>query len=114
MKRTKGTLTHSSMTCAKTCLRMYQFRYVDGITKQSISTPMDVGTMVQEIEVPQRWYKYVIAELSVGVCLEVPDADITRLPILQADLHKEAKDVWTGEDDGSPVYLQPRIGVYTR
>ncbi len=86
------------------------YQYVLYIKRQI----QDVGTMLQELEVPQRWYKYVIAELSVSVCLEIPDADITRLPILQGDLAKEAKDAWTGEDDGSPVLLQPRIGVYTR
>jgi len=86
------------------------FQYVLYIKRQI----QDVGTMIQEIEVPQRWYKYVVYELSVGVCMEIPDADITRLPILQGDLQKEAKDAWTGEDDGSPVLLQPRIGVYTR
>ena len=74
----------------------------------------DVGTMIQEVEVPQRWYEYVICDLARKVVREIPEADISRLPILDADFDKEAKNVWTGEDDGSPVFLQPKIGVYTR
>lgn len=70
--------------------------------------------MIQEIEVPQRWYKFVIADLAVELCLEIPEADISRLPVLQSKREMEHKDAWTGEDDGSPVRLQPRIGVYTR
>jgi len=86
------------------------FQYVLYIKRQI----QDVGTMIQEIEVPQRWYKFVIADLAVELCLEIPESDISRLPILQAKREKEAKDAWTGEDDGSPVRIQPRISVYTR
>lgn len=86
------------------------FQYILYVKRQI----QDVGTMIQEIEVPQRWYKFVVADLSVDVCLEIPEADITRLPILQADLKKQSKDAWTGEDDGAPVRITPKISVYTR
>jgi hypothetical protein len=86
------------------------FQYVLYVKRQI----QDVGTMVQEIEVPQRWYKFVIADLSIDVCMEIPEADMTRLPILKEDLLKQAKDAWTGEDDGAPVRLTPRISVYTK
>lgn len=42
----KGTLTHSSMTCAKTCLRMYQFRYVHGVVRQAVDSPLRIGSLV--------------------------------------------------------------------
>jgi len=86
------------------------FQYVLYVKRQI----QDVGTMVQELEVPQRWYKYIVYELSVDVCMEIPEADDTRLPLLKTDLVEQTKLVWTGEDDGSPVRLTPRIGVYTR
>jgi hypothetical protein len=86
------------------------FQYVLYVKRQIA----DVGTMQQEVEVPQRWYKFIVADLSVDVCREVPEADYSRLPDLQTDLAKQAKDAWTGEDDGSPVLISPRIGVYTR
>lgn len=74
----------------------------------------DIGTMVQEIEVPQRWYEFVICDLARKCVREIAEADITRLPVLDADFQLESKNVWTGEDDGSPVRITPRIGVYTR
>jgi len=41
----KKLLTHSSMTCAKTCLRKFYFRYVRGLVKQRDTTPRRVGTL---------------------------------------------------------------------
>jgi len=38
-------LTNSSMTCAKTCLRMYWLKYVKGLYKQREETPLFVGSM---------------------------------------------------------------------
>ncbi len=38
-------LTHSSMTCAKTCLRKYYFRYILGVVRQREETPRRVGTL---------------------------------------------------------------------
>lgn len=74
----------------------------------------DVGTMVQQLEVPQRWYEFVICDLARKLVREIPEADISRLPILDADFQAESNNAWTGEDDGSPVRITPRIGVYTR
>lgn len=39
-------LTHSSMTCAKTCLKMYEYKYVLGISKEREDTPLRVGGLV--------------------------------------------------------------------
>lgn len=86
------------------------FQYVLYIKRQIA----DIGTMQQEIEVPQRWYEFVITDLARKLVREIPEADISRLPILDQDFMIESKNVWTGEDDGSPVRITPRIGVYTR
>lgn len=86
------------------------FQYVLYVKRQI----QDVGSMQQELEVPQRWYKAIIADLAKDLVREIPEADISRLPILDADATKELKDAWTGEDDGAPVYLAPKISVYTR
>jgi hypothetical protein len=74
----------------------------------------DVGTMQQQLEVPQRWYEYVICDLARKVCRSVPEADDARIPLLDGDFEKAKTEVWTGEDDGAPVRLQPRISVYTK
>jgi len=39
-------LTHSSMTCAKTCLKMYELKYVKGLRRQREETPLRVGSLV--------------------------------------------------------------------
>lgn len=41
-------LTHSSMSCAKTCLRMYYYKYILGLVKQRIGTPMYVGSLFHD------------------------------------------------------------------
>lgn len=74
----------------------------------------DVGTLVQELEIPQRWYEFVICDLARKLVRELPSADVSRIPVLDQDYAIEAKNVWTGEDDGAPVRIQPKIGVYTR
>jgi hypothetical protein len=86
------------------------FQYVLYVKRQI----QDVGTMLQEIEVPQRWYKAVIADLAKDLVREIPEADISRIQMLDMDAAREMKDAWTGEDDGAPVRLAPRISVYTR
>lgn len=42
----KKLLTHSSMTCAKTCLKMYEYKYVRGLSRQREETPLRVGGLV--------------------------------------------------------------------
>jgi len=86
------------------------FQYILYVKRQI----QDIGTMVQEIEVPQRWYEFVICDLARKCVREIAESDISRLPILDADFEKESINVWAGEDDGAPVRITPRIGVYTR
>lgn len=86
------------------------FQYVLYIKRQI----QDVGTMVQQLEVPQRWYEFVITDLARKCCRSIPEADDSRIPLLDSDFELASKNAWTGEDDGSPVRLQPRISVYTR
>lgn len=74
----------------------------------------DVGTMVQEIEVPQRWYKAIVCDLAKDVVMEIPEADIQRKPLLDQEAERELSRAWTGEDDGSVVRLAPKISPYTR
>ncbi len=74
----------------------------------------DVGTMRQELELPQGWYLAVVAELARHLCREIKEADDTRIPMLDADAAQLISDAWANEGDGSPVRLNPGIGVYTR
>jgi hypothetical protein len=43
---------------------------------------MDVGTMTQEVEVPQRWLEAVVAGLAAKMALELVEVDVSLIPIL--------------------------------
>lgn len=75
---------------------------------------MDVGTLAQEIEVPQRWLEAIIASLAEKVASETPEVDLQLIPILSQKAAMAMQLARDGDNDGSPIYIQPSIGVYTR
>ncbi len=75
---------------------------------------MDVGTLQQEIEVPQRWLEAIIAGLAARVAAETPTVDINLISTLEQKYTVALQKAWDGDNDGSPTFFQPRIGVYTR
>lgn len=75
---------------------------------------MDVGTLQQDIEVPQRWMEAIIASLAPRVLLEIPGADMNRLAVLEQKAMVSLQRAWDGDGDGSPIMIQPAIGCYTR
>jgi hypothetical protein len=76
--------------------------------------PQDVGSLTNELYLPDRWVPYIQAELSHKLALQIPNADMTRISYLKQEamqLRQEAED----EDrDKSPIYFQPNISYYTR
>lgn len=75
---------------------------------------MDVGTLQQDIEVPQRWVEAITASLAPRLLIENPGADMARLPILEQKAAIAMQRAWDGDNDGSPTMIQPQIGCYTR
>lgn len=75
---------------------------------------MDVGSMTQEIEVPQRWYEAVVAGLAAKLVLELIDADDSRSPMLDAKAATALYDAQQEERDTGPIMIAPAIGAYTR
>lgn len=75
---------------------------------------MDVGTMTQEIEVPQRWYEAIVAGLAAKLSLEFPDADPQMVPLLDAKAKEALYTAQQEERDNSPMMIQPNIAPYTR
>lgn len=75
---------------------------------------MDVGAMTQQIEVPQRWYDAIVAQLAVRLNREIPEADSS----VRGDLMNDAKETLyyaqMEERDNSPIRIAPDIGCYTR
>jgi hypothetical protein len=75
---------------------------------------MDVGTLAQEIEVPQRWMEAIIAMLAAKLALETPTVDIAVIPILEQRAGTSYAVALAGDNSGAPTFIQPSIGVYTQ
>ena len=74
---------------------------------------MDTDNLQQEIEIPDRWLEAIINGLAARVCLETPSADMQLLPLLEARAERSEQRAWDGDNDGSPIQINPGIGVYT-
>ena len=75
---------------------------------------MDVGAMTQEIEVPQRWYEAIVAQLAARLALEYMEVDPQLIPILDSKAAQSLAIAMIEERDNSPVNLLPDISMYTR
>jgi len=75
---------------------------------------MDVGTLQQEIDVPQRWLEAIIASLAAKLAEETPEVDGSLTPSLEAKASAAMIIAREGDNDGSPTYYQPYIACYTR
>jgi hypothetical protein len=75
---------------------------------------MDVGTMTQEIEVPQRWYDAIVYLLAARLAEETPTVDPQMIAILDQKAQRALLEVEGEERDNSPIYMTPNIAVYTR
>jgi hypothetical protein len=75
---------------------------------------MDVGTMTQEIEVPQRWYEAIVAMLAARLALEYIEVDPSMISVLDAKAKESLYFAQQEERDNSPVIILPNIAMYTR
>ena len=75
---------------------------------------MDVGTLTQEIEVPQRWYDAMVYQLAAKLAEEIPTVDPQMISILDQKAQRALIEAENEERDDSPIYLTPNIAVYTR
>ena len=89
----------------------YTFSQITGYSHRQIQ---DVGTLQEEIEVPQRWYLAIVLELAKNLVTEIKEADINRAPVIFQQSSEETRKAWGSESDGSVVRLLPRISPYTR
>lgn len=74
---------------------------------------MDTNNLQQEIEVPQRWLEAIVNGLAVKVALETPAVDISLIPMLDQLASMSVQRAWDGDNDGSPIQINPGIGCYT-
>lgn len=75
---------------------------------------MDVGSLQDELEIPQRWYEAVQMMLAHRMSLELPGVDVARIQYLEGQADKYLMQAEQEERDKSPIYFAPNISVYTR
>lgn len=88
-----------------------QFQQLVLLTHRHI---MDVGTMTQEIEVPQRWLEAITWMLGRRLAYITPEVKLDVIPMVEKMAAEAESKAWMEERDDSPFYLQPNISVYTR
>jgi hypothetical protein len=75
---------------------------------------MDVGSMTQEVEVPQRWYEALVAMLAAKMALEIVEVDVNLIPLLDQKAAMALAVAQAEERDNSPMMIAPNIAPYTR
>ena len=75
---------------------------------------MDVGTMTQDIEVPQRWLEAIVSGLAAKMALELVEVDVNLIPILDQKATIALNIAQMEERDNSPMMIAPNISPYTR
>lgn len=75
---------------------------------------MDTENLRQDVEVPQRWLEAIISGLASKVAAETPSVDANMMPILEQRWLAARQAAWDGDNDGSPTFINPGIGCYTK
>jgi hypothetical protein len=74
---------------------------------------MDVGSMTQEIEVPQRWYEAIVALLAARLAAEFIEVDAALVGPLDQKAERSLYIAQQEERDNSPMTIAPNISMYT-
>ena len=75
---------------------------------------MDTENLQQEVEVPQRWIEAIVNGLAARMASETPQVDANLIPVLEQRAAMSLQRAWDGDNDGSPTFINPGIGVYTK
>lgn len=75
---------------------------------------MDVGSMTQEVEVPQRWYEALVAGLAAKMSMEIIEVDPGIIPMLDQKAAVALNIAQMEERDNSPMTIAANISPYTR
>lgn len=74
----------------------------------------DIGTMINEVEIPDRWLEPVSWHLALRLAYELPGVDPERRKELVSMAGAMTIETEGSENDGAPVYFAPNIRGYTR
>lgn len=75
--------------------------------------PQDVGSLTNELYLPNRVVPYIQAALSHKLAMQLPNIDITRIQYLEQLALTARTEFEEGDYDKSPIYLQPNYSYYT-
>jgi hypothetical protein len=75
---------------------------------------MDVGTLQQELDIPQRWYEAIVSQLAFKLAQEIDIVDAGLIMPLSQAAALNMNTAWNGDNDGSPTTITPAIGCYTK
>jgi hypothetical protein len=75
---------------------------------------MDVGSLTDELDIPQRWYEAIVWQLSWRLAMELPDFNLELLAPIKATADEALALAQAEERDNSPIYFAPNIAPYTR
>lgn len=75
---------------------------------------MDVGSMTQQIEAPQRAFDMIWKGLSERLRMVIPEVDKTKTTDVPAMAAAAKKLFWSEERDDSPINLQIDLSPYTK
>jgi len=76
--------------------------------------PQDVGTLTQQLEIPQRWLDGFIWMLASRLCYELVNIDPSTVQLVVGMAEKQVFEAEDAESDGAPIFLTPTIRGYTR
>lgn len=74
----------------------------------------DVGSLSNELYLPNRWINAVQSMLSHRVAMQLPGVDANKIGYLDQMAMRNLVDAENGEEDKAPIYFQPNISYYTR
>lgn len=73
----------------------------------------DVGTLMQEVAVPQKSYMGILCQLSYDYAIQDKDVDVTIIPSLKIDADNGMGNLWDGQSDKANTRITPNIRGYT-
>jgi hypothetical protein len=74
---------------------------------------MDTENLQQQVEIPNRWLEAIINGLAARVAAETPSVDVGLIPVLEQRAAISVQRAWDGDNDGSPIQINPGIRAYT-
>lgn len=74
---------------------------------------MSNSNLQQDVEIPARWLEAIINTLAARVAAETPQVDPAIMAVLEQKSAISMQRAWDGDNDGSPIQINPGIRAYT-